>query len=293
MFDAAESMRIHPKTVVTLVSGSRAVAKLEGGRALQDHDNRPVHPDVIGEGAPRCRLPQLLPSSDAVAAYRLVHGRLDALLRGRAGVAEMVVPACPGWTVRKTVAHLAGVAQDIGSLNLDGAGTDSWTRAQVDRLGDNSIDDVLDLWSELIDPMTATLGHDGLESPAGQVVFDALSHEHDLRGALGEPGSRTGDRAFEVAAGFLTTRWDLMIRQTGGTSLGLTTPTTGCLQLGDPDTATVHLSLDIPDFEALRAFGGRRSTRQLLALPWSGDPTNLVAAFGNASIRPPHDDLIE
>lgn len=84
-----------------------------------------------------------------------------------------------------------------------------------------------------------------------------------------------------------------MSRQTGGTALGLTTPTIGCLQLGDPDTPTVHLSLDVSDFEALRAFGGRRSTRQLLALPWNGDPANLAAAFGNHSIRPPHDDLIE
>jgi hypothetical protein len=40
--------------------------------------------------------------------------------------------------------------------------------------------------------------------------------------------------------------------------------------------------------------------RQLLALPWHGDPTNLLPAFThllaaaiNDGIRPPDDDLIE
>jgi hypothetical protein len=261
---------------------------------VQDQDNRPIsRADADDIEAQRDRPPRLLPSSDAVAAYRLVYGRVDALLRGRADVAELTVPACPTWTVRQTVAHLTGVAQDVVSLNLEGAGTDSWTRAQVDRLDGNSIDELLDSWGQMIDPVTARLGQDGLEGPAGQTVFDALTHEHDIRGALGEPGSRTGDPAFAVAAGFLTTTFDLISRQTGGTALRLTTPTVGSLQLGDPVNTKDHLTLDVSDFEALRAFGGRRSARQLLALPWQGDPTNLLTALSNHAIRPPNDDLVE
>ena len=67
--------------------------------------------------------PQLMPISDAGAAYRLVRGRIDALVRGRDGIAELAVPACPGWTVRQVVAHVAGVAQDIVTLNLEKKGT--------------------------------------------------------------------------------------------------------------------------------------------------------------------------
>lgn len=233
------------------------------------------------------------PPSAAATAYRLIYGRVDALLRGRGEVAEVTVPACPAWTVRQTVAHLAGVAEDVVSLNLHGAGTDSWTRAQVDRLGGNSVDGLLDLWGQAIDPVTARLGKGAPESAAGQLVFDALTHEHDVRGALGEPGSCTGDLAFEVAMGFRTATVGQVIRETGLPALRLTTPTIGSVQLGDPRFTTGQVTLDVSDFEALRALGGRRSIRQLLALPWRGDPTELLAALGNVAVRPPNDDLIE
>lgn len=237
--------------------------------------------------------PRLSPISDAAAAYRLVYHRVDALLRGRAEVAELMVPACPGWTVRQTVAHLAGGAQDVASLNLEGVGCESWTQAQVDRLGHNSIEELLDLWGQAIDPVTAML-HQGVpESSAGQLVFDALTHEHDIRGALGEPGSRTEDPAFTVAAGFLTTAYDQAIRQSGQPAFRLITPTLGSLQIGDPATTPDHVTLDISDYEMLRAFGGRRSHGQLSALPWHGDPPNPPPAARNHAIRPPNDDLVE
>ena len=105
----------------------------------------------------RDRPPRLLPISDAASAYRLAYGRVDALIRGRAEGAELTVPACPAWTIRQTVAHLTGVAEDIVSLNLEEKAADSWTQAQVDRLGGHSIDELLDLWGQMIDPVTATL----------------------------------------------------------------------------------------------------------------------------------------
>jgi hypothetical protein len=139
------------------------------------------------------------------------------------------------------------------------------------------------------------------QASAGQLVFDTLTHEHDIRGALGEPGSRTADLAYQVALGFATTMGDQFIRQAGLPALRLSTPTIGTVQLGDPDTAPGQLALNISDFEALRAFGGRRSIRQLLALPWRGDdPTDLLPAFttqlpafSNDGMRPPNDDLVE
>lgn len=242
---------------------------------------------------------RLLPTSAAAAAYRVVHRRVDALLRGRADVVERAVPACPDWTVRQTVAHLAGVAQDVVSLNMAGKGADAWTRAQVDRLAGHGVDDILDLWGRTIDPVTTALAVAPRPS-ACQLVFDALTHEHDLRGALNEPGSRTGDLVYEAALGFVTTMGDQFIRQGRLPALRLITPTIGSVQLGDPDTARGQIALDVSDFEALRAFGGRRSVRQLSALPWRGDPTNLLPAFtrllpafSNDGIRPPDDDLVE
>ena len=263
-------------------------------------DSRPFRPADRDDAETRGdRPPRLSPTADAAAAYRLVHERVDALLRGRAEVAELTLPACPAWTIRKTVAHLAGVAQDIVALNVAEKGADSWTRAQVDRLGGHGVDELLDVWCQLIDPVTTTLAL-APEASACQLVFDALTHEHDIRGALGEPGCCTGDLAFEVAMGFVTTMGDLFARQVRLPTLRLTTPTIGSVRLGDPDTAAGQVALTVSDFEALRSFGGRRSIRQLLALPWRGDPTDLLPAFtdmlpgfSNDGMRPPNDDLIE
>jgi mycothiol maleylpyruvate isomerase-like protein len=245
------------------------------------------------------RPPRLLPISDAAAAYRLVYERVDALMRGRGDVAGLRVPACPAWTIREMVAHLAGVALDIVSLNMEGKGADSWTQAQVDRCGGYSINEVLDLWGQLIDQVTELLAL-APQPSACQLVFDTLTHEHDIRGALREPGSRTSDLAYQAALGFATTTGDRFIRRAGLPALRLVTPAIGSVQLGDPDAAAGQLALNISDFEALRVFGGRRSVRQLLALPWRGDPTNLLPAFtqqmpafSGDGIRPPDDDLVE
>ena len=245
------------------------------------------------------QVPQLASISDAGVAYRLVYARVDALVRGRDGIAELAVPACPGWTIRHVVAHLTGVAQDIVALNLDKKGTGPWADAQVARLGGHGIDDLLDLWGQSLDSVSANLA---FASDAGvcQLVFDTLTHEHDIRGALSEPGSRAGDLAFAAALGFVTTMGDQFIRQAELPALLLSTPTTGSVQLGDPHTASGHVALSVSDFEALRSFGGRRSVGQLLALPWDGDPRNLMPAFTdvlpaytNDGLRPPADDLIE
>jgi uncharacterized protein (TIGR03083 family) len=271
---------------------------VEGGSGV-DEDNTydtMARDDVETRGD---RPPRLSPISDATAAYRLVYGRVDALIRGRAEVAQLTVPACPAWTVRQTVAHLAGVAQDIVSLNVENKAADSWTQAQVDRLGGHHIHQLLDLWEQMLDPVTTTLGL-APQPSACQLVFDALTHEHDLRGALSEPASPAGDLAFEVAMGFVTAMGDQFIRQAELPALRLITPTIGSVQLGDPHTAPAQIALNISDFEALRALGGRRSIRQLLALPWHGDPTHLVPAFthllpafSNDGVRPPNNDLLE
>ena len=102
------------------------------------------------------QVPQLLPISDAAVAYRLICERVDTLVRGRDGIAELAVPACPGWTIRQVVAHLAGVAQDIVALNLEKKGTGPWADAQVARLGGHSIDDLLDLWRQSLDTVRRT-----------------------------------------------------------------------------------------------------------------------------------------
>ncbi len=236
--------------------------------------------------------PRLCSGNDAATAYRTVQRRVDALLRGRTDVAERTVPACPQWSVRQTLGHLVGIAQDIVSLNLEGVGTDAWTRAQLDRVADHSLDELLDLWAGSVDAVVDLLMK-GPKLLSAQGVFDSLTHEHDIRGALDESGSRTRDPVFGVAAGFLTTMLDRGIRRAALPSLRLTTrrpePSSSAIRPKHPARIAVELS----DFEALRTFGGRRSRRQLLALPWQGDGEALLPVFQTAVVRPPTDDLVE
>jgi uncharacterized protein (TIGR03083 family) len=267
-------------------------------------DPAPAHDTVYVGGADYLDAqtsspPQLPPVADAVAAYRLLHHRIDELIRRHPHAADLVVPACPDWTVRQTVAHLVGVAQDVICLNLEGKGTDAWAQAQVERLGDHDLDALLELWSQSIDQLADTLA----EAPqwsACQLVFDTITHEYDLRGALNEPAGRTSDPAVGPAIGFVTMMVDQFIRHGSMPALRLSTPATGPVQLGDPDAAPGKLALAVSDFEAIRAFGGRRSVAQLLALPWHGDPAHLLPAFTQQlpavtsnGIRPPTHDLIE
>jgi hypothetical protein len=152
--------------------------------------------------------------------------------------------------------------------------------------------ELLDLWGQFIEPVTTMLAL-ASQTSSCQLVFDALTHEHDIRGALSEPDWRPGDLAFTVAMDFVTTTGDQFIRQADVPALGLTTPTIGSVQLGDPRKPQHQVALDISDFEALRAFGGRRSLRQLLALPWTNSRPPRIAVRSTSravealSITPP------
>jgi hypothetical protein len=94
-----------------------------------------------------------------------------------------------------------------------------------------------------------------LVPPPPQAVVDITTHEHDLRGALGEPGARDSDElawSFARVAGLISGRSD------------------GCLRIeadgasdGSPDAAAVVRS---DRFELFRALMGRRSAAQVLAL---------------------------
>ena len=92
------------------------------------------------------------------------------------------MPATPDWTVHDVVAHLAGVATDLVEGRLDGLATDEWTAAQVERGRGRSIPELLDRWDEhgaAVDAFADALGPGG-----GQLVVDATTHEHDLRGGV-------------------------------------------------------------------------------------------------------------
>jgi uncharacterized protein (TIGR03083 family) len=176
---------------------------------------------------------------------------------------ETIAPATPEWTARELLAHLTGVATDIVQGSLEGVGTDAWTARQVEARRDRSVAELLAEWNEhgpVVESMADQLGRAG-----AQLVTDASTHEHDIRGAIGRPGARDSDAveiAFHYVGDALAHEFDtagrgaLVVHHDGGTTtFGSAEPT---------------FALQTTRFEFLRATTGRRSTAQIAAYEWNG-----------------------
>ena len=126
---------------------------------------------------------------DPGAAYRDVRvGVIELLRTADDDALVMIAPATPEWRVRDVAGHLAGVCDDVAHGNMEGAPGPAWTGAQVDKRRDWDLEQLVTDWTEhaeSLEPQMAAWG-----SAIGQMVFDAWTHEQDIRGALGAPGGR-------------------------------------------------------------------------------------------------------
>ncbi len=174
------------------------------------------------------------------------------------------VPACPDWSVQDLLAHAVGVAVDGAAGRIEGAGSDPWTAAQVAARKDASRDELLGEWqaAPIGDALMAT---DTMQ--AAQVVFDLTTHEHDLRGALQQPGARDSD-GVDVGWGWATAIVAQLRDGYGAGAIRLSTEHgDDVLGTGEP-TAAVRAER----FELWRAMTGRRSPDQVRAWAWEGEP---------------------
>ena len=176
------------------------------------------------------------------------------------------VPACPGWTVHDIVSHITGVADDALNGRMDGVATDPWTAAQVERGRDVPTADLLARWTE------QAAVFESFPLPP-QAVIDLTTHEQDLRGAVDRPGARdTAELAFA---------FELVAQRAVEVVPGLRVESDGAMF--GPQDATCTLRGD--RYDLYRAMMGRRSTAQLRALDWGGEPpveVEAVAVFGPA-----------
>ncbi len=214
-------------------------------------------------------------------AYRSVRGRMIDM--ARAADPATPVPACPEWTVRELLAHVTGVAADVVAGRLDGVGTQPWVNAQLAARSTRTVEALAAEWAESgpqVDEICAALG-----DSIAQLVFDTVTHEQDLRQAVGEPGGRDG--ALDIALRWVSEAWAAQPEADG--ALRLSAGATDVV-LGDgPPTATLTL---LP-FEALRALTGRRSLDQLRAYDWDGDPEPWLPSFTWGPFRPADSPIAE
>jgi uncharacterized protein (TIGR03083 family) len=213
-----------------------------------------------------------------VRFYRESHSRVVELVGELdAGALATPVPACPGWSVSDVVAHVAAVAEDVPAGRLTRPPSDEETAAQVARFAGHPIGDVLQVWEQHAAAMEEVIGAHSVR-PA---VLDVLSHEHDIRGALGRAGARDDEAVragAEMLLSFLSPPVPLRVRCDAFD-----------VQVG-PDEGQ-PLELQTSHFEAFRWRLGRRSRAQLAGMDWTGDPSpvlDTLVIFG-----PARRDVIE
>jgi uncharacterized protein (TIGR03083 family) len=204
---------------------------------------------------------------DAVGIYGRARRRLTGLVGGLDATAcATPVAGCPGWTVHSVVSHLAGVSADFVAGRTEGAATPPWTARQVAERHDASTSSVLAEWTASaveLEAMIATV-------PAlFRVAMDVLTHEWDVRGALGVGGDKADDDVDAVLqeilgglAGRFTGAGSAPLRVLGGTDEWI---------LGGA-AADPGATVEVDPFELFRAVFGRRSEAQLRSWRWSGDP---------------------
>jgi uncharacterized protein (TIGR03083 family) len=222
---------------------------------------------------------------DYATPYGELRDRVTALVRRHPDDVDAVAPATPEWRVRDVLSHMAGVCDDVVNGNLDGVATDPWTAAQVDKRRDWTVDQILEEWAAH-GPAIAQTMTDFPISEFGQMVFDAVIHEHDIRGAFREPGARDSSA---IATAFDWGTDALAAAHAGNPGAFTFVTEAGSKTVGEGDQIfTLHISR----FEFIRAMTGRRSVDQMRALRWEGEPK--LEWFGQPPLfHPPAEDLIE
>lgn len=212
---------------------------------------------------------------DNPAVYRATRDRIIELVSGHDRDGDPVVLACPDWSVRDVVAHLAGVCDDITAGNLAGTGTDPWTADQVRKRTDRPLADIIEEWRTLSEKALALMG----DAVPDQLIFDEVTHEHDLRAALGRPGERDNE-AVAVALQFLGPVLQAV--------LGATAPLTIRSDHQEWKADDAAATLTASDFDLMRSGSGRRTRDQVASLDWGGaDPAPWLPAFYFEPFREP------
>jgi uncharacterized protein (TIGR03083 family) len=216
------------------------------------------------------------PTADEIAdRYADAHTRVVGLVAALSTEQlATTVPGTPKWTVRELVSHMVGGPCDLLAGNFEGAGSDEWTQAQVDARRDRDIAELLEEWDGALGAIDGAIRGGHVPAPA---AFDVITHEQDLRGALGAEPTPDPLAVRFVTDGFAA-RVDRVVAKAGLPPLEIRDPAIGW-SVG----SSGGLTFSAPEFEVFRSLTGRRSARQVAAWDWSGDPApylDLLSPFG-------------
>jgi hypothetical protein len=113
-------------------------------------------------------------------------------------------------------------------------------------------------------------------SPARWAFGDAVVHEADIRGALGQ--GRVPDEAITLALAGTMARWHREVLGPGGVpALHMQSDEDQDWWIGERD-APHAVVVEAPLYEIFRALAGRRDKDQVRAWRWSSNPEPFIAA---------------
>ncbi len=219
---------------------------------------------------------------NATELYRVVQATtIELCSTMSAEETEAAVPTCPDWTPRDVLAHVVGICADFKADRREGSGGDAWTAAQVASRSNDSVEQLVQEWNDQYDYINELFA----DKPdlAWALVADLVTHEHDIRLALNQPGIQESE-AITASGQRYVDRFLDRINESELASLAVE------LDGEQQGPADVDVVLRGTAFEILRACTGRRSRSQIEAMDWSGDPSEHIEMI--SSYGPPSTDDI-
>jgi uncharacterized protein (TIGR03083 family) len=207
-------------------------------------------------------------------AYASSRDRIQELTRSLSDEQlDIRVPACPDWNVKELVAHITGVAADTLAANLDEIGGAGWTERQVAGRRNKSLEKIFEEWDGLAGQLEPALD-EWHPTAAAALIGDVITHEHDLRGALGVPGERESEGVV-ISTSFYARNFGKRLKDAGLATL---------IVRGGGEEWTAGREEPVgevraPLFEMLRGLTGRRTLDEVKSFDWTVGPEPYLELF--------------
>jgi uncharacterized protein (TIGR03083 family) len=200
--------------------------------------------------------------ADLSDAYHATRERIGGLVRGLDEKALATrVPACPDWDVHDLLAHVSGMPEAIAAGDLPGDYLQAWLDGLVAQRTGVPVDELLDRWAACADATSALI-----DGGVDLILIDVVCHEHDLRGAIGQPGERGSP---EVRA-IVQSQLEALVPGMKERGIGALVVDAEGIQWAS-HLAKPGCTLRVDPWEASRVLESRRTAEEIRALPHSGD----------------------
>lgn len=243
---------------------------------------------------------------DIAAAFRDIrHSLSEQLLDIDAEAWDTPIPIRREWTVKDTLAMLAGFAEALIEGHWDEDYSDAWAdkdlrqrlqerfQGMIDLRRDRSGEEVLREWTGLAPRMERMM--DGREPfPPGIHPFAAwtylwavVQNAHNIWTALGIASKDRDSEATSLCLESAIYWLDMRLQAKAIPALRVRTGEDEWV-IGD---GIPQATVTAPKFELFRALSGRRSLDQIMAFSWDGDPKPYLEVF--CPFDPPVDAVVE